>query len=412
MGRVSTPRITRREPRPRFRLDPRVSLLHAVVVTLTLAGCVDAPDRRTATDLTTSTTTTIATTVPTTTTPTTVPGPARSGESVRALVVLVLLDGERSVEVTLSVHGDWRVDDPDGARLAFDAAARTLHIDASERQAHVRLASSGPDSPHALLDRFLPLVVVSGAIERSARGTVWEGSWEGGATIEFAEHFRRPTLSEGAYGDDLTDHVWVSVDASTLLPVSVTHVSDQRPVEVTVRRWDVVEADVAQVPRERFALWADPPIPEVDHRFEAVGPVGAADHLGYEPPWPSWLPDGFTLTAVDVASDPLLWWSYPSLPPSESLGVFTYRRGTLETITITARSADTGRWHDPYHRGDMDLTGSPHTTPSGRRCSVVTGPWPFWPVSHAWAIGDGLVVTVGGDLSLADLRRVLDGLEW
>jgi hypothetical protein len=384
-----------------------------VVIVLLLAGCVGTTDGSVGAESTTPTTSPTTTTVATSTTgATTTVAPLTPVETVEALVLRVVLDGERVVDVTLSIDGDWRIDDPAGISIAFDARARTLQVNADEPEAHVGLALSGPDSPNALLDHYLPLVVMSGALDRRSEGTAREGSWAGGATIDFTDHFRRPTLSPGAYGDDLTDHVWVSVDEATLLPIAITHVSDQRPVEVTVRRWEVARADLTDAERARFTLWEDPPVPPVDHGFASVDLRAAADLLGYVPPEPSWLPEGYAFRAVDIAPEPLLWWSYPSLPPSERVVVLTYRRGMLETLTITARSADTGDWQDPYHRGDMDLTGSPHSTPTGRRFSVVRGPWPFWPVTHAWAVTDGLVVTVGGDIAVADLRRVLDGLEW
>jgi hypothetical protein len=397
-----------------FHTGGRVGLLTlAAAIAFLLAGCAGATDGGVDAEPTTSapagTTTTRAPATTGTSTP--VVEPAR-GETVEAFVLEVVIDGERTVGVMVSVDGDWRVDDPEGGSTAFDVVAGTLHIDGSAQEAHVALASSGPDSPHALLDRYLPLVVISGALDRHSEGTAREGSWAGGATIDFTDHFRRPTLSPGAYGDDLTDHVWVSVDETTLLPVSITHVSDQRPVEVTVRRWEVTRADVTEVERSRFTLWGDPQVEAVDHGFASMDLSIAADLLGYTPPVPSWLPDGYVLRAVEVATEPLLWWSYPSLPPSERLAVLTYRRGMLETLTITTRSADTGDWQDPYHRGDMDLTGSPHSTPAGRRFTVVRGPWPFWPVTHAWAVTDGLVVTVGGDIGVTDLLRMLDSLEW
>lgn len=378
---------------------------------LVLVGCTTAPAEGPTADSTTP----APGAAPTTTapTPTTEATPADSGETVDAIAVRVLLDRQRLVEVTLSVDGDWRVDDPHGpTALAFDAVGGTLHMEVSgERHLHVGLASSGPDSPISLLDPYLPLVTVSGGLDKLATGTAGEGWWDGGPTVDFADHFRRPTLAPGSFGDAVTDHVWVSLDASTLIPVSVTHASDQRPVEVTVRRWEVVEITIAAVDRARFRLWDGPAVEPTEHGFTAIGLAEADTRLGYEPPHPSWLPDGFLPTSVEVADSPLLWWSYPSLPRSERVAVLTYRRGAIETLTVTVRDATTGDWQDPYHRGDMDLTGAPHVTPGGLTFSVVAGPWPFWPVTHAWAITGGLVITVGGDITVDELRRILDGLD-
>jgi hypothetical protein len=368
-------------------------------------GTVDGPAQTTTAP---TTTTTVAGPRPADTTTTT----TTAVETVAAVSGRLLLDGAE-VAFVLSAEGDWRVDVLDDSEAhAFDARARVLHqADASGRTEHVGLAPSGPDSPHGILDRFLPLTLVSRGAEHVAAGTAREGRWAGGAGIDFTDHFRRPGLEAGAFGDGLTDHIWASLDRATLLPVSVTHVADQRPVEVTVRRWEVLALDVGDVERSVFRLWEPGETKTaLDHGFSRTTRDRAPAVVGYAVPAPSSLPPGFREGDVVAAAAPLLWWSYASNPPSERVVVATYRRGMVETVTVTTRAADTGHWQNPYHRGDMDLTGRPHTHPSGARFSVVDGPWPFWPVTHAWGIVGDLVITVGGDVSVDDLLWVVDAL--
>jgi hypothetical protein len=95
--------------------------------------------------------------------------------------------------------------------------------------------------------------------------------------------------------------------------------------------------------------------------------------------------------------------------PSREVIVVVYHRG-LQAIAVTTRVADDplARFAaDPYCRGDVCDRGTAYTVPSGWEFRVVG---PAWMPTHAWGIASGLVITVDGDITVADLQAILDSL--
>ena len=162
----------------------------------------------------------------------------------------------------------------------------------------------------------------------------------------------------------------------------------------------------------RCALLQREPLGIAGHQLRY--PAEAEQLAGYAPPLPGWLPEGFALTSVAYANEPN---SDVNLidPPSEKVLVFTYRTGyrtltvttRLKTIEIQAVTREEIPWIDPYCIGPpCDPVAT--VTAAGGVFEIVAAPLV---VTHAWAVTGDIVVTVGGDVSVDELRRILLSME-
>ena len=101
-------------------------------------------------------------------------------------------------------------------------------------------------------------------------------------------------------------------------------------------------------------------------------------------------------------------------PPAGGAVSLAYRRG-FDPVLVTTRRAgpDPAAWSDPLASGE-GLPDRPRPVTvaggalDGARAELVTGPRA---TPHLWAIDEGLVVTVSGDLDAEELVAVAGSLE-
>jgi hypothetical protein len=206
------------------------------------------------------------------------------------------------------------------------------------------------------------------------------------------------------------DHLSITVDRASGLPVRVVE-SKQGSVlrELRVERLTVDPALPASAFQLAFPAGAEVARSDDGFRRTSLDQVAAA--VGYRPLVPSWLPDGYRLAEVAVARDAAPTGKEGGNPPSRMVVSLSYRRGT-DQFLVTTRLRGDGSWSDPL-AGPEGYIDTPTRTRlaagalAGAEASVVisahTSP-------HLWALGDELVVTVGGDLSRTELTRVADSL--
>ena len=206
----------------------------------------------------------------------------------------------------------------------------------------------------------------------------------------------------------------VTVDRRTGLPVVVHQAgspaslgsSDLRITRLQVNR---------PLPRRTFtiAFPAGAAVTQEDFSFRRVPLERAAQLAGYRPLVPQALPGGMRLSQVSYAQRATAT-AGETNPPSRKVVSLAYLRG-FEHAIITTRLAGAapGRWRDPFQtpRGPtaamqrVTLTGG---ALSGDHAEVVVEPGS---APHLWAVGHGLVVTIAGDLSVAELIHTAESLQ-
>jgi hypothetical protein len=180
---------------------------------------------------------------------------------------------------------------------------------------------------------------------------------------------------------------------------------------------------------DEFTVDFPPGVPRQndDLGFRRIDLEQAARRAGYEPPVPSYVPEGFELGAVgvrvpdpedsciercDAGIFPTPTGLMADNPVAGPIVALAYRDG-LRQFTITARPTGPrpGLWENPFFFETTSLgperlsLGS--GTLAGAHAEVVISPVAE---PHLWALGDELVVTVNGSLSRDDLVRVAESL--
>ena len=162
---------------------------------------------------------------------------------------------------------------------------------------------------------------------------------------------------------------------------------------------------------------------DVGFRSVTLPQVQAA--VGYRPvlPAPASLPAGYELAEVTVATQAQPTGSEGANPQSRNVVSVAYRRG-FDRIVVTTRSTGTARrcsttlpgsgsiacWADPLASGEGFVDQPERFTVAGgalagAQAEVVVSPRG---VPHVWTIDSRLVVTVAGDASAEELRRLAE----
>jgi len=206
----------------------------------------------------------------------------------------------------------------------------------------------------------------------------------------------------------------VTVDQRTGLPVAVHQAggpaslgsSDLRITRLQVNR---------PLSRRTFTITfpAGAAVTQEDFGFRRVPLERAAQLAGYRPLVPQAPPGGLRLSQVRFAQHAMATASGTN-PPSRKVVSLAYRRG-FEQAIITTRLAGAapGRWRDPFQTPGgptaaiqrVTLTGG---ALGGDHAYVVVEPGS---APHLWAVGHGLVVTIAGDLSVAELIHTAESLQ-
>ena len=233
-----------------------------------------------------------------------------------------------------------------------------------------------------------------------------------------ATYLGRPAW-QVTFRQTLPDHegvvaITVTVDQRTGLPVAVHEAgspaslgsSDLRITRLQVNR---------PLPRRTFtiAFPAGAAVTQEDFGFLGVPLARAARLAGYPLLVPQVLPGGLRLSQVSFAPRAAAT-AGGTNPPSRKVASLAYRRG-FENAIITTRLAGPapGRWRDPFVTSGgpavaiqrVTLTGG---ALNGAHAEVIVEPGS---APHLWAVGHGLVVTIAGNLSVAELIHTAESLQ-
>ena len=326
--------------------------------------------------------------------------------SLQSLSGTLVIDGNRWRFVT-DAQGDFRLEGPDAGEVTtYDAATgvvRSAQHSASlgggtlfyaERDG---VAPGAPDlgPPTWILPEQLGAYVRAALAADDPRVRTVGDTWQ--LDVDVTPNAIVPNLSG--------DHLSITVDRLTGLP---THVVETRRGRVVHDLRIVDPAVDAPLPAGTFRL-AFPPDAEVmrsDDGFRRVALDDVARAAGYEPLVPAHVPAGFELATVAVAAEAAPTGKEGANPPSRRVVSLEYRRG-LDVLLITTRLRGNGRWDDPLATGEGFVDHPTAVTIGGTTWQLLVAPRA---IPHLWAQTDTLVVTVGGDLSAAELRAVAGSL--
>ncbi len=334
--------------------------------------------------------------------------------SMRSLSGSVVTDGpgaddRRRWSFTATADGDFLLRGPsDDELIAYDAATGTA------RSAQ-RSSSAGGDTLFYAIRRG----VAPGPPDEGP--PVWILSSEYGAYVRAllasddprvvaVEHAGLPawrldvaltpnTLVPQFSGDELR----IVVDRDTGFPVTIIERKQGRVLH-ELRIDDLVvnppSDDLAF--RPSFPAGAEVSVTDEGFRRVALEDVSAA--VGYEPLQPAWVPPGYSLAEVAVADRPV------SAPDARGVVSLSYRRGLDQLVVTTRLSSVT---EDPL-QPPPGLRPTPQPIVladgalAGEQAELVLAPSVL---PHLWAAADGVLLTVAGDLSRAELVHVGESLE-
>jgi hypothetical protein len=224
----------------------------------------------------------------------------------------------------------------------------------------------------------------------------------------------------GASGDRLE----VVVDRETGFPLRVTESLEGRFLHEVRLSNLVVDGPVNPLSFTiDFPAGTVPFRQDVGFRVVALNQVRAA--VGYQPllPAPASLPAGFELAEITVAAQSQPTGTEGANPQSRDVVSVAYRRG-FDRIVVTTRATGSARrcsttlpgsdpsacWADPLASGEGFRDEPVRFTVgagalAGAQAELVLSPRG---IPHVWAINDRLVVTVAGDASGDELRRLAE----
>jgi hypothetical protein len=221
------------------------------------------------------------------------------------------------------------------------------------------------------------------------------------------------TFAQTLPGGEGVLRLTVTVDRRTGLPVAIHQAaspaslgsSDLRITRLQVNR---------PLPRSTFtiAFPADATVTHENFGFQRVPLAQAASVAGYRPLVPQPPPGGLQLSQVSFAQHAAAT-AGGTNPPSQKVVSLAYRRGFEQAIITTRRAgAAPGRWHDPFQTPGAPTAATRRVTLTGGALAgdhayIVIGPGS---APHLWAAGHGLVVTIAGDLSAAELIHTAESL--
>jgi hypothetical protein len=211
-------------------------------------------------------------------------------------------------------------------------------------------------------------------------------------------------------GENPTDHIAVTVDRRTGMPVRI--VETLRGRFVSEIRIDDIVVDAATDEDFEVRIAPGAAADRSDVGFEHVTPAEAGALVGYEPLLPAWVPADYERaeTAAATETDPT---AMGRNPVSRGIVSAAYRRG-ISRFIVTTRLAgpDRGAWSDPLFANENVAAAGRTVTFTGGALQGQTGELVVTPgsVPHVWTVGDRLVVTVSGDLTEAELLRVASSL--
>ncbi len=239
----------------------------------------------------------------------------------------------------------------------------------------------------------------------------------GPVEIEYDAHGEVWEASTGI----LADKLQFTVDLATYLPVRMASYLRGKLVEV----WTLSNLRVnGRVPAStfEFAFRKGVKPEQSDFGFRDAALLDVTSLAGYEPVVPSYLPTRFHPTSVRFASRTSTWIVVPSGETREVISHQVtsagYRAGFLH-LTVTMRPSaglDPDWLADPFVEDPSagGATVGPEEVVlgagalAGARAKVALPPLG---TPHLWVVHDGVLVTVAGDVTRADLLRIADSLK-
>jgi hypothetical protein len=207
------------------------------------------------------------------------------------------------------------------------------------------------------------------------------------------------------------DRLEITVDRETGIPVRV--VESKAGTVLHELRIEGLAVD-APFPADTFrpAFPADAEVMRSDGGFRRVPLDEVAGLVGYAPLLPSAAPDGFEQSEVAVATDAGRTGTEAGNPASRQVVSLAYRRG-LDRFVVTTRLSGSAAWSDPLAPGEGYVDQPERVTIgtgvlAGADAQVLLSPHG---VPHLWTVANGLVVTIAGDLSRAELVSVAGSLQ-
>lgn len=327
---------------------------------------------------------------------------------------------EMRYEFTATASGDYRLSGentmPDGTviaeEIAYDAAAgmELRHTDDGVFPMWTERTGLAPGAPDEnagdwVLQRRLGALVQ--ALVAAEDGDVTASTYDG-RDVWALDTAVSPNLIAALSAD----RIEVTVDRETGLPLRV--VETRGGELVREMRLESLEANV-ELPADTFTL--DVPatveVGLIDAGFRRVAIEDAYEIVGYTPLTPGWLPDGYELDIVAVATEAQPTGVEGMNPPSHGVVSLLYRRG-FERIVVTTRRAGTApdAWSDPLASGE-GYRDEPETFAlsggglEGAPAELLVG---AHALPHVWARGAEFVLTVAGDASAEELVRIAESL--
>ena len=309
-----------------------------------------------------------------------------------------------SFDSTTRVTSSWVVLD-----LATGVATRNIWTQEGG------LASGAPDQrttrPETLRELAAIGPLIRTAPERRAAATVLSG-------VKTWTYKRTLTPADKARSEKWTVHV----RRSDGLPMQIERTRDGTLLRrIRFSRWE----PASDVPRAQFTqpVPAGTQVGMINHGFQTAD-LDAARLLGNgSAVTPAWLPDGFVAASIALRAEAPE--GEPTTgegrnPPDVNVASLGYQRGP-EQITVTTRSttAPDRDWTDPFV-----MTSNPFALPAEgrgepRRRTLGDGRFNQTPVrittdavgrAQLWGISEGIVFTVGGDITEAEAFRLAASL--
>jgi outer membrane lipoprotein-sorting protein len=325
-------------------------------------------------------------------------------------------------------------DDPSGTRSLYVPAysfASPSFFYAGQGEIAVEYVNIplGPPDAQQNASAWVTMMDRANALSLLAHGTVKETTYGGRpALVVAADVTPGPVVvrknRDGYSTGREYDHFAMTVDKATWLPVRYTtslHGKVDHDTWLTDLQLDVSVQDVQFAPAFPEGVDAG----TIDQGFRRVGLDEAARTFTYRPLAPAALPGrfSFSLAAVNpkavfelfVGHAPLM--ANHRLIPTYDVTALQYRAGFLSFTVTTRREKGT---HTPLLADPFELGMARSLTPGAvktvtLRDGTLAGKTAKLsiPVSgepHLWAFHDGLMVTIGGDLTAQQLLAVAESL--
>jgi hypothetical protein len=328
----------------------------------------------------------------------------------RNLSGVLVADGRRWM-FTLGAAGDVRLEGPGaGEVITYDAAtgvARSAQHSASlggGRLFYAERDGVAPGPP----DQGPPTWILPDDLSAYVRAALAAGN----PGVRELTYEGRPawqldiTTMPNQIAPELSgDRLEVTVDRTTGMPVRVVERKNGKLLhELRIEQLAANRALAADTFRLTFPAGAE--VMKSDDGFQRVALDRVAAITGYTPLVPADVPRGYRLAQVAVARESAPTGKEGANPASRMVVSLSYRRG-IDEFLVTMRLRGTGTWNDPLASPE-GFIDHPERVSAGRlQGELVVSPQT---TPHLWALTDTLVVTVGGDLSRAELLQVAASL--